>query len=165
MAPPKGNDYWKLRELKGAPRKYIPEQILKAANEYFSFCIDNPLQEEIIVPKQWKDEKGVVHPYMKVEHNKMRAFTITGLCNWMNIVLTTWKRMKDDDAYCNIITRVEQIIYSQKFEGSAAGLLNPNIIARDLGLNDKQDINVNYPQKMFSREHPKGLEIPELSDN
>ena len=51
-----------------------------------------------------------------------------------------------------------QIIYTQKFEGSAAGLLNPNIIARDLGLNDKQELIVNYPQKIFSREHPKGLE-------
>jgi hypothetical protein len=31
------------------------------------------------------------------------------------------------------------VIYEQKFTGAAADLLNPNIIARDLGLADKQD--------------------------
>ena len=31
------------------------------------------------------------------------------------------------------------MIYEQKFTGAAAGLLNPNIIARDLGLADKTD--------------------------
>lgn len=44
------------------------------------------------------------------------------------------------------MTRVEQIIRQQKFEGAAAELLNPNIIARDLGLADKKvlggDLNV-----------------------
>ena len=32
----------------------------------------------------------------------------------------------------------EEIIYNQKFTGAAADLLNPNIIARELGLADKQ---------------------------
>ncbi|MDC9826565.1 terminase small subunit, partial [Devosia sp. ZB163] len=36
--------------------------------------------------------------------------------------------------------RVDEIIRAQKFEGAAAGLLNPNIIARDLGLADKQEL-------------------------
>ena len=31
-------------------------------------------------------------------------------------------------------------MYSQKFEGAASGIFNANIIARDLGLSDKQDI-------------------------
>jgi hypothetical protein len=31
------------------------------------------------------------------------------------------------------------IIYTQKFTGAAAGFLNPNIIARDLGLKEHTD--------------------------
>ena len=34
---------------------------------------------------------------------------------------------------------MEQIIRTQKFEGAAAELLNPNIIARDLGLADRSE--------------------------
>jgi len=33
--------------------------------------------------------------------------------------------------------------YTQKFEGAAANLFNANIIARDLGLKDKQQYEVN----------------------
>ena len=40
-----------------------------------------------------------------------------------------------------VIDDIEKIIYRQKFEGAAAGLLNANIIARDLGLRDKQDVD------------------------
>jgi hypothetical protein len=35
---------------------------------------------------------------------------------------------------------IEDIIYNQKFEGAAAGLLKENIIARELGLKDQSDI-------------------------
>ena len=38
-----------------------------------------------------------------------------------------------------VTKKVEQIIYNQKFAGATAGLMNPNIIARDLGLSDKTD--------------------------
>lgn len=34
----------------------------------------------------------------------------------------------------------EEIIRRQKFEGAAADLFNPNIIARDLGLADKSEL-------------------------
>ena len=40
-----------------------------------------------------------------------------------------------------IIHKIEEIIYNQKFEGAAVGIFNSNIIARDLGLSDKKDID------------------------
>jgi hypothetical protein len=33
------------------------------------------------------------------------------------------------------------VILDQKFTGAAADLLNPNIIARDLGLTDKKEVS------------------------
>ncbi len=38
-----------------------------------------------------------------------------------------------------IVAKAEEVIYSQKFAGAAADLLNANIISRDLGLADKTD--------------------------
>ena len=48
---------------------------------------------------------------------------------------------KSDD-FSMITTRVDGIIRTQKFQGGAADLLNPNIIARDLGLVDKKETDV-----------------------
>ena len=52
---------------------------------------------------------------------------------------TFYEYAKKDD-YSNITTRIEDAIYQQKLEGAAADLLNPNIIARELGLKDQQEI-------------------------
>ena len=43
---------------------------------------------------------------------------------------------QNDKDFLSVITRIENIIFTQKFTGAAADLLNPNIIARDLGLMD-----------------------------
>jgi hypothetical protein len=73
----------------------------------------------------------------------MRAMTIGGLCIFLDIDEVTWRRWREVEDFCTVVSRAEQIIYQQKFTGAAADLLNPNIIARDLGLADKQDVTTN----------------------
>ncbi len=70
---------------------------------------------------------------------KMRAMTIMGLCNFLDIAMATWQEYRGKQDFSAVVSRVEQIIRQQKFEGASADLLNPNIIARDLGLADKQE--------------------------
>jgi len=70
---------------------------------------------------------------------KMRAMTITGLCIFLNIIPNTWYTYAKRDDFKDIISQVESIIRTQKFEGASADLLNANIIARDLGLVDKNE--------------------------
>jgi hypothetical protein len=38
------------------------------------------------------------------------------------------------------IERAESVIYTQKFTGAAANLLNANLVARELGLADKTEL-------------------------
>jgi hypothetical protein len=71
---------------------------------------------------------------------KMRAMTIMGFCLYADICHVTWANYKNNEDFVTVITRIENVIKSQKFEGAAADLLNANIIARDLGLTDKSDI-------------------------
>ena len=40
----------------------------------------------------------------------------------------------------SVIHKIEDCIYNQKFEGAIIGLYNANIIARDLGLSDKNEL-------------------------
>lgn len=47
------------------------------------------------------------------------------------------------EGYLVVIARIEDIVYNQKFSGAASGFLNPNIIARDLGLADKTESKVH----------------------
>lgn len=135
MAAPKGNKFWEARSSHGANPKFEhPSDLWDACLEYLEWVDDNPLQEGKVV-----QEKGKAKV---ISLSKMRAMTITGLCVFLDIDETTWRDWRANrDDLSPIITRVEQIIRTQKFEGASADLLNPNIIARDLGLADKKELS------------------------
>ena len=141
MPAPKQNQFWKLRSKHGRDKLFTtPELLWEAACEYFQWCEANPLIE---VDFRGKDAK-------KVQLPKMRSFTLHQLCIYLD-VSTSYLRdfkagLKDTDLdkdFSSVITRIEEVIYSQKFVGAAAGFLNPNIIARDLGL--RENMNVTAP--------------------
>ena len=52
--------------------------------------------------------------------------------------------------FSQVITRIGKIIYDQKFSGAASGFFNANIIARDLGLADKKEIDADVKQEIKS---------------
>jgi hypothetical protein len=129
-----GNRFWEARSSAGPKPRFADGDTLWAACvEYFQWVEDNPLWEDHIVTFQ-----GVAkHEPMA----KMRAMTITGLCLFLDVELTTWKTWKSSRPdLSHVVTRAEAVIYAQKFSGAAAELLNPNIIARDLGLSDKSEL-------------------------
>lgn len=131
MGAPVGNQFWKLAENAGRPRLFKnPEELWDKAVEYFQWCDENPL-----ISYEWNGKDPV-----KCTLEKMRAYTWSGLEYYLNIdslreYKTTYKE------FSHIISRIEKVLYTQKFEGAAAGLLNPNIIARDLGLVDKKEMD------------------------
>jgi len=134
MSAPKGNEFWKARSSHGRnPIFAAPEDLWTAASEYFEWVGDNPLWEDKIVSYQGVTTHEPVC--------KMRAMTISGLCIFLDIARRTWDDYRERNDFLPVVARVEEIIRTQKFEGASADLLNANIIARDLGLADKQDMS------------------------
>jgi hypothetical protein len=130
MAAPQGNQYWKLAHNFRKPKKLTPDEVIDKALEYATWCEENPLIEE-----------KVFGTGVKMEVNKLRAMTIQGFCLFANIRTKTFYEYEKDEAYSNITACVKDLFYAQKLEGAAADLLNPNIIARELGLKDTQEID------------------------
>jgi len=135
MPAPKGNQFWKNRSKHGRDKLFATADLLwKAAIEYFQWCDENPL---IAVEYNSKDA-------IKCEVPKMRAYTLSGLCVYLDCnsaYFRTFKANLNDENkdFYTVIARIEEIMDTQKFEGAASGLLNANIIARSLGLSEKVD--------------------------
>lgn len=148
MTAPTGNQFWKLRSKHGRDKLFeTPKLLLDAACEYFEWCENNPLIE---VDYRGKDME-------RVELPKMRAFTMHGLCSYLDCNTAYFRTFKaqlqeKDKDFNTVITRIEEIVYNQKFTGAAAGFLNANIIARDLGLRDVSTISVNKVGKELADE-------------
>ena len=127
----KGNKFWLARSSHGRnPIFSNPEQLRNACYEYFQWVEDNPLYEEKIFHSQGIITKDTI--------TKMRAMTIGGLRIFLGICEQTWVNYKNNPDFLGVVKEVEEIIHNQKFTGAAADLLNSNIIARELGLADKQ---------------------------
>lgn len=132
MAAPAGNRFWEARSSHGrSPIFRTPEDLWAACLEYFEWVEDNPLYE--VKPFAYQ---GVV---VQEPVAKMRAMTMMGLCNFLDIGTSSWADYRNREGYSEVVLRAEQVMRQQKFEGASADLLNPNIIARDLGLADKQE--------------------------
>lgn len=132
MAAPKGNRFWERRTKHGRDKIFSSPDALKASCcEYFEWVEDNPLYEAETV--KFQGEASVI------EVPKMRAMTIGGLCLFLGITRETWGQWRKQDDFSEVSAWAEEVIRSQKFTGAAADLLNPSIIARDLGLADKKD--------------------------
>lgn len=151
MAAPKGNQFWKARSTHG--RKPIfasPEQLAQACEEYFEWVEANPLYEA----QAFAYQGSVTVQQLP----KMRAMTLGGLCLFLDIDRKTWDLYRQREDFLPVTTRVEEAIRDQKFSGASAGLLNANIIARDLGLADKQEHTGKDGGPIETKEHaPRDL--------
>ena len=132
-----GNQFWKARAKHGRDKIFkTPKAMEEAAHDYFQWVEDNPLGKAIVYQGDVSEKP----------ENLMRAMTVKGLCiywgvntNYLTDFIDNLNLEKPQDRdFSRVIKTIREIIDTQKFEGASAGLLNPNIIARDLGLTDKQ---------------------------
>lgn len=129
---PKNNQFWKERKHHGRNKMFeTPEELWNAACEYFEWCDKTPL---ISVEYLGKDARMRKIP-------KMRAYTWTGLEFYLDIYsLREYKTNDNYKDFSQVITRIGHVMFTQKFEGAAAGFLNANLISSELGLSIKSEI-------------------------
>lgn len=127
----------------GRPCKFpTPEALWERAKDYFEWCEENPILEQKLFPMQ-----GEV---MKEHAKKCRAFTMTGLCIFIGLDTETFRRYGTGEIgggkFKDVYKLIQDVVREQQFTGAAADVLNPNIIARALGLYEKtvnENLHVN----------------------
>lgn len=132
MAAPKGNDFWKRRSKHGRDRIFTnANDMLEAAFEYFEWCVANPLKEQKLSGGR------------KVVVDKVRPFSERGMCLFWGThskYLNEFRKTAPKD-FSDVLATIDEIIYTQKIDNAAAGLLNASVIARELGLTDKSQVD------------------------
>ncbi|HEY7866780.1 MAG TPA: terminase small subunit [Psychromonas sp.] len=143
-------ELWEVaKKSVGKPPKFeSPAQMLDRAYQYFQWCKDNPIH----VQKPFSSQGEIIYG----DEFKMRAMTQDGLCVFLNIGVSTWHDYKNKPKYSEVTKHIESVMKEQKFTGAAGGVLNANIIARDLGLRDASEIEhsgkVSHDVKQITHE-------------
>lgn len=167
MGAPKGNEYWKRRSTHGREKIFTdPEVFKQACYEYFQSVDETPLfaveqrraAGSHIIPEGATPEEraALLDPLIKIP--RMVPYTIQGLCIFLDVntryfgqfetqigeeLLSPNKLSKEivEEFSCTLM-HVRDIIYQNKFNGTAAGFFNPAIMVRDktLGLADSKEV-------------------------
>ena len=123
-----------------------PEKLFDYFEKYKEKCKSTPKKETMW---SYKSDK-------EVSISKEIPLTWDGFEIWLRrnkiiVRLQDYKANKEDRyaEYAYIIHAIDREIYEDKYTGAVAGIFQNNIIARDLGLTDKQDINTNTPQPVI----------------
>lgn len=148
----KGNQWWRQRTKHGVDALFTdPDLLFEECCEYFDATDERKLYK--------KDFKGNQAIEVDIPHDI--PYSISGLCLFLGITEKTWREWRKERAdLSSVISRVDSIIYTQKFEGATTNLFNANIISRDLGLMDRQDVTTGG-EKMNVINLGSGVKPPE----
>lgn len=164
MAAPKENQFWKLRSVHGRDKLFsTPELLWEAACEYFQWCDDSPWTTkkaiQKVVPVKRKRGKKVEMVNEEQTQREVtptaRPYSLSGFRIYVGASPRWWNNfretciIKNDEGFLEVITRVEEIIRTQQFEGACVGAFNANIISRTLGLAEKQEVDHTTGGKEF----------------
>lgn len=135
----------------GQPKKIeSPEKMWSLFMDYKDHELANPIKRRDYVGKDGRPEDTKMYCALTME-----GFSCY-LCD-LGIIDSVDDYVKNKnglyDAYSPIITRIKNYIYNHNFKGAGVGLLKENLIARQLGIKDKQEI-----------EHKGELNIPPVPD-
>lgn len=141
MAATKGNKWWMLRAKHGRDKLFAtPDLLWMAALEYF----------EHTDSRKWVKKDWVGKDAMPVDRETETPYTLSGLYLYINCSKSYWSEFKkalvakgDDDSkdFLEVITRIENIIYTQKIEGASVGAFNANIVSMELGLKQHTEVS------------------------
>lgn len=110
-----------------------PDDLREACLEYLAWADATPLIEE----KHFCAQGQIFTAELK----KPRAVTIVGLCLFLGIHRHTWQNYRISEEFDLVCDEIEDRMKQYKFENAVAGLMNPTLIARDIGLVEKSEVN------------------------
>jgi hypothetical protein len=136
MAAPEGNQFWKLRATHGRGKIFeSPELLWDAACQYF----------ESTDSRKWVKKDWVGKDAVQVERENETPYTKTGLCLFLDI--SEWRLLVDlksvSEDFSQVVSRIENIIITQKTEGASVGAFNASIVSLELGLRQQIDHTTN----------------------
>lgn len=133
MAWTKDNILWMLRSTSGRDNKITDiKEFETLVFDYFKKTVEeNIVVGQVYSPTGKKEELTRPMPFTK-EGLALHC----GYCNWNSLK----NIVNQGNDFFKVLTRAETLIYKQKFDHATVGVYNHSIIARDLGLIDKQEI-------------------------
>lgn len=121
----------------GRPKEYTPEGLLEKFIEYVKWNDENPwkINELIKDPKKLRSKQVSKDAVIPLTQGNFQIFA--------GISRSTWDNYVKQPKFFAVTEHILESIRGHKYAGASINVYNANIIARDLGLVDKQNVDSN----------------------
>lgn len=141
--------------LRGRKLTYTPEQLAKEFLAYIEDLKANPIEvstQYLRKKQKFKDEELQRQDRVEKFHRAPRIEDF--VVRWLGKSMSWWSEIsgskyKNADEFSNIKNQIQDFCRSVKLDGATAGVFNPVIIARELGLTDKQQVEQTQKQVVY----------------
>lgn len=135
------------------------QQLFDLITSYFAWAEGNPLNTPETANFQGRVYQG--------EAKKIRPFTITSLCIFLNVTPKTWREWKlcetteEHKERLQIIEFAEAIIREQKYSAAMVGTFNPQFVMKDLDMDVSTVKNIGDPDNPMQHNHTGAITLDE----
>lgn len=127
---------------RGRKLSYTPRQIIEEFGEYVKSLAESPI--ELVT-----EYKGGKNPGTKTERFSRPPKVTDFVVRWLGKSMSWWANIeqskRNGNEFLNIKDKITQYCYDCKMDGAIVGIYNANIIARDLGLQEKVAVEKRPP--------------------
>ena len=113
---------------------FTPEQLFDLAVKYFTWAEENALKAAETASFQGIVTENLVH--------KVRVFTLNGLCLFCGITVNAIHNWRGQPGFGDVVAFIDGVIYEQKFQLAANGIINAGFIGKEIGIDKAPEINV-----------------------
>lgn len=113
---------------------FTPEQLFDMAVKYFTWAEENALKAAETASFQGIVTENLVH--------KVRVFTLNGLCLFCGITANAIHNWRKQPGFGDVVEFIDNVIYEQKFQLAANGIINASFIGKEIGIDKAPEINV-----------------------
>lgn len=114
----------------GAPRKFNNETLLQAFRDYIANHESKP---PIVETKPHVIEGQIVYS-KSIKH---RTITFQSFANFIGMARTNFDKWRNSEDLGEAMEYIDNFMFASNFELAAAGLLNPVLVSRYLGISEK----------------------------
>lgn len=141
--------------MRGRKLTYTPKQLAKEFLDYLADLKANPIEINTkYLRKKRKHKDDEVQKQERVESFHRAPRIEDFVVRWLGKSMKWWSEIdgdkyKDKDEFSHIKKEIQTFCRSVKMDGATAGVFNPVIIARELGLTDKQQVEQTSKQVVY----------------
>ena len=142
----------------GRPPKYTPSQLLKKFEEYTADREARPLVD--MTTEQGKSGQNEI--FKETKRVCPHPISIGDFCVFLGVGESWWRQLSEE--FSSVKTRIGTYIAEYQLKGASSGVFNANIVARRLGLADKQQVTTEGQTRIVVENAEQKAKLQAIGD-